>query len=44
VTVQGSMIVQENHYSPWGLNLAGIEKSGSPNDKFQYNGKEKQES
>ncbi|MDJ1466932.1 RHS repeat-associated core domain-containing protein [Cytophagaceae bacterium NT2B1] len=36
-------MVQENHYDPWGLNLAGIEKQGSPNDKFQYNGKEKQE-
>jgi len=43
VAVQGSLIVQENHYSPWGLNLAGIEKSGSPDHKFQYNGKEKQE-
>ncbi|WP_314511907.1 RHS repeat-associated core domain-containing protein [Xanthocytophaga agilis] len=37
------MIVQENHYDPWGLNLAGIETQGNPNDKFQYNGKEKQE-
>jgi|GEM_PF-2479818 len=37
------MTVQENHYSPWGLNLAGIEKEGSPDHKFQYNGKEKQE-
>ena len=43
VTVQGSLIVQENHYSPWGLNLAGIEKQGNPDHKFQYNGKEKQE-
>jgi RHS repeat-associated protein len=32
-----------NHYSPFGLNLAGIEKQGQPDDKFQYNGKEKQE-
>ncbi|MDJ1505179.1 RHS repeat-associated core domain-containing protein [Xanthocytophaga agilis] len=38
-----SPIVQENHYDPWGLNLVGIEKQGSPNHKFQYNGKEKQE-
>jgi RHS repeat-associated protein len=37
------IIVQENHYDPWGLNLAGIEKQGNPNHKFQYNGKEKQE-
>jgi RHS repeat-associated protein len=43
VTVTGSMIVQENHYSAWGQNLVGIEKRGTPDDKFQYNGKEKQE-
>jgi RHS repeat-associated protein len=35
------LICQENHYDPWGLNLAGIEKAGKPDDKFQYNGKEK---
>lgn len=37
------LVVQENHYSPFGLNLAGIERQGQPDDKFQYNGKEKQE-
>ena len=37
-----ALIVQENHYDPWGLNLAGIETQGQPNHKFQYNGKEKQ--
>lgn len=31
------------YYSPFGLNLAGIEKQGQPDDKFQYNSKEKQE-
>lgn len=36
------MLVQENHYDPWGLNLVGIEKQGAPDHKFQYNGKEKQ--
>ncbi|MBB6612556.1 hypothetical protein H7F15_16040 [Pontibacter sp. Tf4] len=30
------------HYDPWGLNLAGIERQGSPDHKFQYNGIEKQ--
>ena len=35
------LICQENHYDPWGLNLAGIEKAGKPDNKFQYNGKEK---
>ncbi|MCC9138774.1 DUF6443 domain-containing protein [Pontibacter silvestris] len=35
-------VVQENHYDPWGLNLAGIEKQGVPDHKFQYQGKEKQ--
>jgi RHS repeat-associated protein len=38
-----ALIVQENHYDPWGLNLVGIEKQGRPDHKFQYNGKEKQE-
>jgi len=36
------LIVQENHYYPFGMNLAGIEKQGRPEHKFQYNGKEKQ--
>lgn len=35
-------LYQENHYDPWGLNLAGIEEVGQPDSKFQYNGKEKQ--
>ena len=30
------------NYAPFGLNLAGIEKTGQPDHKFQYNGKEKQ--
>ena len=37
-----ALVVQENHYDPWGLNLAGIETQGQPDHKFQYNGKEKQ--
>ncbi|MGV3502984.1 MAG: DUF6443 domain-containing protein [Adhaeribacter sp.] len=37
-----ALIVQENHYDPWGLNLAGIEMRGRPDFKFQYNGKERQ--
>ncbi|HAS42422.1 MAG TPA: hypothetical protein DCS93_18230 [Microscillaceae bacterium] len=36
------LIVQENHYYPFGMNLAGIEKKGRPEHKFTYNGKEKQ--
>ena len=43
LTRQSAMQVQENHYDPWGLNLVGIESQGSPDHKFQYNGKEKQE-
>ncbi len=35
--------MQENHYDPWGLNLAGIETQGQPDHKWQYNDKEKQE-
>ncbi len=42
-TVGPTLIVQENHYSPWGLNLAGIEKQGTPDHKYQYIGGEKQE-
>jgi RHS repeat-associated protein len=37
------LIVQENLYDPWGLNLAGTEQRGNPDHKYQYNGKEKQE-
>lgn len=36
-------IYQENHYDPFGLNLVGIETNGNPNNRFQYNGKEKQD-
>lgn len=42
VSVEGGMLVQENHYDPWGMNLVGIERQGTPDHKFQYNGKEKQ--
>jgi RHS repeat-associated protein len=38
-----ALIVQENHYDPWGMNLVGIEMQGRPDHKFKYNGKEKQE-
>jgi RHS repeat-associated protein len=38
-----ALIVQENHYEPWGMNLVGIEKLGKPDHKYLYNGKEKQE-
>jgi RHS repeat-associated protein len=43
IVQEKGLIVQENHYDPYGLNLAGIEKQGQPDDMFQYNGKEKQE-
>ncbi|NME72571.1 RHS repeat-associated core domain-containing protein [Flammeovirga aprica] len=36
-------IVQENHYYPFGMNMAGIEKKGTPDFKFQFNVKEKEE-
>jgi|GEM_PF-2679954 len=42
ITHTEALIVQENHYDAWGLNLAGIETQGQPDHKFQYNGKEKQ--
>uniref|UniRef100_UPI0005C751B6 PKD domain-containing protein n=2 Tax=Flexithrix dorotheae TaxID=70993 RepID=UPI0005C751B6 len=43
ITNKKPIIAQENHYYPFGMNLTGIEKKGSPDHKFQYNGKEKQE-
>jgi RHS repeat-associated protein len=35
------LIVQENHYDPWGQNLVDIETTGSPNEVWQYNNKER---
>uniref|UniRef100_UPI00261211D3 RHS repeat domain-containing protein n=1 Tax=uncultured Microscilla sp. TaxID=432653 RepID=UPI00261211D3 len=32
------LIVQENHYYPFGMNLRGIEKQGRPEHRYQYNG------
>ena len=43
LTQEPPLVVQENHYDPFGLNLAGIEVQGQPEHKYQYNGKEKQE-
>ncbi len=34
------LIVQENHYDPWGLELAGIQKAGTHDDKWKFQGKE----
>ncbi|GGD45914.1 hypothetical protein GCM10011514_07380 [Emticicia aquatilis] len=34
----GPIVTQENHYDPWGINLQGIEKTGTPDDWFQFNG------
>lgn len=31
------LIVQENHYYPFGLNLVGIEKEGTPEHRYQFN-------
>ncbi|MDJ1505196.1 LamG-like jellyroll fold domain-containing protein [Xanthocytophaga agilis] len=43
ISYSRDLIVQENHYDPWGLNLAGIETQGSPNHEFQFSGKEKED-
>jgi RHS repeat-associated protein len=39
---QGSILVQETHYDPWGLELTGIgyEYAGVKKNKYLYNGKE----
>jgi RHS repeat-associated protein len=42
MSITEDLIVQENHYYPFGMNLVGIEKQGEPDNRFQYNGKEKQ--
>lgn len=42
VLSQGSILVQETHYDPWGLELRGIgyEYAGVKKNKYLYNGKE----
>ena len=42
VLSQGSILVQETHYDPWGLELKGIgyEYAGVKRNKYLYNGKE----
>ena len=42
VLSQGSILVQETHYDPWGLELTGIgyEYAGVKKNKYLYNGKE----
>ena len=45
-----AVVVQENHYYPFGMNMKGIEEldlqsiEGDDEHRFQYNGKEKEES
>uniref|UniRef100_UPI002637D9F5 RHS repeat-associated core domain-containing protein n=1 Tax=uncultured Microscilla sp. TaxID=432653 RepID=UPI002637D9F5 len=34
------LIVQENHYYPFGMNLRGIEKQGKPEHRWKFGGKE----
>ncbi len=41
VTVE-EMVVQENHYDPWGQNLVDLETTGKPEHLGQYTGKERQ--
>jgi RHS repeat-associated protein len=43
VQVEENLIVQENHYYPFGLELSGLTKKGIPDNRYTYNGKEKQE-
>ena len=43
-TYEPALLVQENQYDPWGLNLAGIERTTGikPLNQYQFNGKERQ--
>ena len=43
LTTEPPLVVQENHYDPWGLNLAGIEVQGNPVHKYQFTGAERQD-
>ena len=38
------LIVQENHYYPFGLELKGIQKKGTPEHRFKFNGVENEQS
>ena len=42
IQYEPAIAVQETHYGAFGNNLAGIEKQGQPDHKFQYGGHEKQ--
>jgi RHS repeat-associated protein len=37
---KGKVVVQENHYDPYGFELFGLDKKGNPEHDYQYNGKE----
>ncbi|MDW7692337.1 hypothetical protein R9208_10835 [Flammeovirgaceae bacterium SG7u.132] len=38
ITHKKGIIAQENHYYPFGMNMAGIERNGIPEFMFQFNG------
>ena len=40
-TTTQELVVQENHYDPWGQNLVDLEVAGTPNEVFQYSNKER---
>jgi RHS repeat-associated protein len=37
---KGKVILQENHYYPYGKEISSLGRKGSPNHEFTYNGKE----
>jgi RHS repeat-associated protein len=37
---KGKVILQENHYYPYGKEIVSLGRKGSPNHEFTYNGKE----
>lgn len=40
IRVAPSLIVQETHYDPWGLELAGIERRNTPEHPYKFQSKE----
>ena len=36
--IQESLVVEENNFMPWGMQMAGTEKEGTPDNRWKWNG------